>query len=239
MSFTIKNRYLALGLILALLSVFAFGWGIGARKGRSSLTEAINGLNNEISRQELIIGDKTVYASSLEQEVTKQKDALRRLNIDNSDLRALNIKLTDDVSRLQFRIDTLLEDIGHSGQIVVVHDTITETPKNAIVLPFSFNKTDQWLKLDGTFDSKGKLDVSIKIDVNVDVITGIERKTKKPTISILTDNKYIQTVGIRSYKTNPVSSKKFGLGIQGGYGISKQGFSPYVGIGIQRTILRF
>lgn len=50
-------------------------------------------------------------------------------------------------------------------------------------------------------------------------------------------NVFGKTVTTTIYKATPVyKTKRWGLGVQAGYGYGKKGFSPYIGIGIQYNI---
>ena len=119
-------------------------------------------------------------------------------------------------------------------------------PRNAILLPFSFdnkNKKDKWLSLSGTFTNIGKLDsVHLSLNFDIDILSGINKETKKRTTSVLTDCPYVKTIGIRSFKFDEAKPKRWGVGFQIGYGLSLDNnphFSPFLGVGIQRNIIRF
>ncbi len=49
------------------------------------------------------------------------------------------------------------------------------------------------------------------------------------------ETKYIT----RTESRTVARGKRFGIGIQAGYGISKQGFTPYIGIGMQYRLIAF
>lgn len=52
--------------------------------------------------------------------------------------------------------------------------------------------------------------------------------------------KRIEVYPTTIYRTERVSTpKRWGIGIQAGYGASKQGLSPYIGVGVQYNILSF
>lgn len=51
---------------------------------------------------------------------------------------------------------------------------------------------------------------------------------------------YPETKYITRTETHTITKRKrLGIGIQAGYGITKQGFSPYVGIGVQYNLFSF
>jgi len=244
MAIQIKTRYLILGLILALLSLFLLGWGLGSSKQKKSLSGLVNGLKYEITRSKIEIDKKTIYLAKTQQELTTERELRKADIVDKETLRKLNLKQTNELTKAKLRIDTLLTQVSHSGQIITIHDTVTiNNPKKAILLPFSFTRKDEWLQLDGTFNSQGKLDISLKMDVSVDVFTGVEKKTKEPICILSTANPYIKTIGLASYKTDPPKKKKYGIGLQVGYGINLIGDeikpTPYIGVGVSCNFIRF
>jgi len=239
MKLQIKTRYIALGIIIVLTGLFLFGWHLGHKKAESLLNDVISTKNKEIETYVIELKSRAVYLTQVEQEVQTLKEAKKEGLIDREALKALNIKQTAEISKLKIQIDTLLENIDHSGEIVVVYDTITEIPKNALLLPFTFEKHDPWLDLSGSLSSQATLDISLGMSLEIDAVSGIEKKTKAPILSITTDNPYINIIGVRSYKTDIPKIKRYGLGIQFGFGASKMGLSPYVGFGVHYSLIRF
>ena len=53
------------------------------------------------------------------------------------------------------------------------------------------------------------------------------------------DNPYSSTEELKAYKLKMPKPKRFGLGIQGGYGIGGYGLTPYIGIGLSYNIINF
>jgi len=249
MKINIKTRYLVYGLILALLSLFFLGWSLGTSKQKKSLTSVVDSLKYEITLSEIQLDKKTVYLAKVSQELTTERELRKKDIVDKETLRKLNLKQVNEISRLKLRMDTLLSGINHTGQIIqipshtdsVSNDTITDK-KNAILLPFSFTRKDEWLQLNGTFDSQGALDVSLKMKVDVDVFTGLD-KNKEPICILSTNNPYIKTLGLASYKTDPPKKRKYGIGLQIGYGVNLIGEiikpTPYIGVGVSCNFIRF
>jgi hypothetical protein len=241
MSIKIHNRYLVLGLFCALTAIFFLGrWS--TLKERESVLNDLKRAKNEILTYKAKVGSDSVTISVKEQELVGHREALRELGLNNSDLRALNLRLTSQLTNANFRIDTLLRNVGHGGQIVVIRDTVFKTPVNAILLPFSFEKKDKWLDLKGDFNSQGILDISLGMGIELDVISGIERKTKRPIVTVSTDNLYVQTVSIRSYKTEYIKPHRWGIGVIGGYGVQippSLDVSPFIGVGVSYNFITF
>jgi hypothetical protein len=237
----IPMKYLLIAIAVFVLALFFGGWYWGAKRANDASEVVQTALKHELTSITVQLNDKEYSLIKAEQEIITQKELIKQGELSKKELKVLNIKQANEISKLKFQIDTLLKDVDHSGQIVIVHDTITKEPKNAMLLPFAFGKSDEWLDLKGRFDENGKLGIALKMNIAVDVISGYEKKTKTPTVNVLSDNPYLNTIAIRSYKTDTPKPKKFGLGVIGGYGIAtKTGtFSPFVGVGASWTPIRF
>jgi hypothetical protein len=163
--------------------------------------------------------------------------------VEREELKKLNIKRLAEITKLIFRIDTLLEDVSHGGEIITIHDTIYKDKDiNAIVLPFSFTKKDEWMSLGGDFDNTGKLGIALKMQADVNVYTGITKKTKEPFCVVTSPNPYLNVINVQSYKTDTYKPRTFSVAVQLGYGLilaKDPQISPYVGIGISRNLISF
>ena len=241
MSIVVKTKTIVCVLCVLFIGVFISGWGLGRKKGDSVNMEAIQALKDQIKHYVIRIGNDSVYISSKEQEILTQKEAIRQGEITREELRKLNLKQANEITRLKLRVDTLLEDVSHNGTIITVHDTITLKPNNCMLLPFSFSKKDPWLNLTGSFNSQGILDISIKMDMFIDLWAGIDKKTKKPTAVLTSKNPYINTLSISSIKLDMPKKKYYGIGVCAGYGLDLKTtkLSPYLGIGLQYSFIRF
>ena len=247
MAITIKTRTIAIGVILSLFLTFFGGWYYGYSKEKKRSETAQNSLRNEIERLTVEINDTEYHLTRTEQELITERQLRKQDVIDKETLKALNIKQTNEITKLKLRIDTLLKDVEHNGEIIVVQNARMDSlgivqptvAQKAIKLPFRFEMSDTWLKLKGDFDENGKLGVALKMDVSVDLITGINKKTKAPTASLMTDNPYIKTINIRSYKTDTPKPRRYGIGAVVGWGVTNEGFSPFVGVGLSYNLLTF
>jgi len=255
MNLTIKTRYLISGLILVLLSLFALGWILGSKKQKKVAEIASKELRFELTRLTIELNGKTVYLAKVQQELATTKELLRNSQITKKELSVLNLKRINEISGLNLKIDTLLKNINHNGRVIRMLNGMVDSlgrdnepfpaSYNTIILPFTFdnkNKNDKWLSFKGEFNEKAKLDVDVKMNIDLDVVTGIDKTTKKPTCSVVTDNPYVQTLSITSYKTDTQRPRRFGLGVQVGYGVNiKDEISaqPYAGIGISYNFITF
>jgi len=256
MNLKIPTRYLVYGLILALLSLFLLGWGIGSSKQKKSLTSVIDSLKYEITLSKVQLDKKTVYLAKVSQELTTERELRKRDIADKETLRKLNLKKANEVDKLSLQVAVLSKEVSHSGQVITIQqekiDSLTNQPisvkKNAILLPFSFNypslnKPDPYLSFSGHFDNNGnmKLD-SLNMPLKIDVFTGLDKK-KEPICILSTTNPYIKTLGLASYKTDPPKKRRYGIGLQIGYGVNLIGETikptPYIGVGVSCNFIRF
>jgi len=240
MSMKIKFKYIILAVLLLIGLIFYLGWHFGTSKQRSLQTISENAYKNEVKRLTITLDNKTQFLATTQQVLESERQARKAGDIERKELRALNLKHLSELSSLRLQIDTLLQDIGHNGQIIAIHDTITKEPKNAIILPFEFEKRDQWLDLKGSFDKNGKLDIKQGLDFSADLIAGIDKDTKKNTAILKTDCPYIKTVTFKSIKFDTPKNKKYNVSLFVGYGLTKKlEASPVIAVGVGKTLFKF
>lgn len=234
-----RLKYIIIAIILTATAVYFTGYIQGHKKSDRASEASIHALDSIISHQVVTIDEQVTYIAKKEQEVLTQREAIKKGEIEREELRKLNLKQVNEINRLKLRIDTLLEDVANSGGVITIHDTITLKPTNYIKLPFVVTKYDQWLSLKDSTDIKGKTSVSLKMNIDVDLWTGIEKKTKKPITILTTTNPYISVIGIKSQKYDLPKPKKMGIGFQFGYSMTNKGLSPTVGVGVSYNIICF
>lgn len=253
MSIQIANKYLFTAILVAFLALFFGGWYLGASKSKKALKSSENALNEvkfELSKTKIELDKKTIYLTRAEQEVATQKELVKAGVIEREELRKLNIKYLKELDRLNLQIDTLLANVNHNGQIIIVqqnkidslYNNVAKIPQKAILLPFTFDKSDNYLRLKGEFDKDGKLGINLKMDIPLTVIASVEKQTKKPVCLVTTPNSYIDVIKIESYtppKTNP---KRWGIGLSVGYGMTIEKdprLAPVVAVGLSHNFIRF
>lgn len=244
----IPVKYIILVFILIATALIYSGYRLGQSKIDRALQTTIDAQNDQIQKHITRIGDDSVFIAQKDTEILSQREAIKRGDIERKELRALNLKQVSEINRLNLRVDTLLSDISHNGQIIdVLNSQITSmdtrkdtlTMQKAILLPFEFHKQDEWLTLKGNFNSIGKLDLSLKMNLSLDVWTGQSRKTKEYTTLITTDSPYINVIGIKSQKYDLPKPKPYGIGLHIGYGVGKSGLTPVVSAGLNYNLIRF
>jgi len=238
-----RTKYFILALIGLITATFLLGRYSYRQKAESALNDIYVALNDTVEHFKYRIDTTAFYASRISQIVVSQKEAIRNLEITKEELRKLNLKKANELTKLKLQVDTLLTNISSTGNIMVVYDTIIAPDSiNVIRLPFTFGQKDEWLDLFGAFNNNGELGISLKMDVPVDLWTGIGKDTRQPIAILTTPNRYIQTINITSLKMDIPKAKRLGIGVQVGYGISFGNplrSSPYIGIGISRNFIRF
>jgi hypothetical protein len=251
MSITVKTRTWVIAILIAIGGIFFLGWYLGHKKANRALNALISSQNATINRYVVKIGGDSVYIAEKEQEILTKKQAIKNGELEREELRKLNLKQANELTRLQLRIDTLLTNVTHNGQIIEIlnsqianykpaNDTITK--QKAILLPFSFEKKDEWLNLAGNFNNQGKLDISLKLDVPLDIWTGVDKLTKLPIAKVSTKCPYLGILSINSIKMDTKKPTRYGIGVFMGYGLNLTGTikaSPLIGVGIQYSIIRF
>jgi len=243
MSITIKTRYIFLAVLLGISTLLFIGYRYGHKRGENVLQASVDAQTNAIHRYEIELNRIKTYVTEKEQEIMTLRQAKDAELIRNEELRKLNIKYVNELTRLKIAIDTLMSNVSHNGQVVIVHDTIKiNNDKEAILLPFTFAKRDQWIDFTGTFDKKGTLGINLKITALLDVWAVQKKRKDNPVVMVTTDNPYLNIIGVRSVKLDTPKDRKWGLGIIGGYGINCVGTvkaTPFIGGGLSYDFVRF
>ena len=234
-----KTKHLILIAFGLICLLFLFGYSVGRKNKDSALNQAELNHSKELLRYNIKLDSITLIVVEKEQEILTQREAIKQGFITKEEMKKLDIKRVNEITKLKARIDTLLH-IKPDAKVVYV-DTCGENPRPALLLPFSFEKKDKWLSLEGKYNIKGELDVSLKMDVPLSIIGSIDKGTKEYKVSVITENSYIKITDINSSKLDVPRVKKWGIGLAIGYGtsISAPKLSPFIGFGVTRTIIRF
>jgi hypothetical protein len=236
MTVQIKNKYLFLALCGAFLAIFLLGGYMGLRK-RDRASERVQvALNEEIRQYKYQLDSVAKVAYEKDRVIATLREAIKRGDVEKAELKELAYSKIKEVTKLTLVIDSLLH-IEPSDSIIIDTVYIDNKPTPAIALPYVFKENNKFFTLKGTFDKKGALDLSLRMEARLDVWSGI--KDGKPTVTITSDNPFLNVEDIKSITFDKQKPKKWGIGITAGYGITKENLSPFVGIGLTRTIIRF
>ncbi|NLH78601.1 MAG: hypothetical protein GX465_16350 [Acidobacteria bacterium] len=240
----IKTKYIVLGVFLLLLAIFALGGYLGHRKAINASNEVISALKDTVITYEYKIGKLKRYASERDQLIVEQKQAIEQGLLEKKELKALHLSAVSEVTSLKAQIRVILDSIGHNG-IITIPCPNTDTLEfiNAIYLPFEFNKKTKFIDLKGRFDEEGVLSIDQTISASLDIFTGYDRQKKAYKAVVTSDNPDFKVLEINSIKVEAKKPSRFGLGLQSGYGfmLSKEKVTaqPYIGIGLQYSLIRF
>jgi len=240
MTLQVKNKYLIVGLFLALCGLFIFGWCIGKRRANNASTSLITALTGKITTYEYKLDSVTKIANERQQLVIEQKQAIEAGLIQNKELKALGIKRLSEVTFLKAQIQILLDSIGHTGIVIPSPDTL-DLYFPTISLPFTFSHRDNYMSLKGGFDYEGKMSLDLKVPMALDVWSGLDRKTREFKVVVTSLNPYVNITDIQSFKCDiPKPKGRWGIGVQAGYGMTKEfTLSPYIGLGVHYSMIRF
>jgi len=218
------KKYIVFIVLIAICGIY-FAGGVSARKKADRLTHALAVARIDnllvIDSYEVEIGGLKRQVYEKEQMILTKNEAIKTGYLEKERYRKLYLNSISHVADLTIEISILKDSLSHTGVIVSVPDPVTHAERPAILLPFTFQKYDRWIKLDGTFDVKGTMYYSLVLpDIDIDLTIGM--KKKQPVISAMTTYPYISAINISSVQV--VSPDRFynktwfkvGIGFAGG-----------------------
>lgn len=152
----------------------------------------------------------------------------------------------------------LLKEKGSSAAVIAAVTTFSTSDSTEItkIEPVKQGKSDTiilypvyeaksrdttWIKY-AAKASKEKFDISLSVKDKYTVIIGEEGgffKKKKPLVLVTSQNPYTNITEMRAYQvTDKTKPKRLGLGVQVGYGFGAGGLTPYIGVGLNYTLIR-
>lgn len=218
---------IVLSIALVIIGLVAINQYIESSKDKQRIAELIhNSGKNEIVTE--YIRDSIKHTVFKDKPV-KDTEAEKRLAITNSYAdsleRALKMSITkiDQALKVNAQLDAKLklQQVG-----------------NAITYQ------DKFLKLRYVPDSS---EMALTYDMGLNVARYSKRKwlfgKKDHYIDVFADDPRVTIKGLKSYTIQERPQKRFGIGIQVGYGFTFNQnsiqASPYIGIGIQRNLIQF
>lgn len=115
-----------------------------------------------------------------------------------------------------------------------VNKTVLDTISNTPIYESSFNLKDYiWGDIVAKKDT-----TDIKINIKNDFSIVAYKEKNKLILDVSDKNPYSITKSQRSYINLP-KQKRFGLGVNASYGISKSGLSSYIGLGVNYNLINF
>lgn len=171
------------------------------------------------------------------------KNQILELNTNKQTL----IRLQDELKVQQGRVTN---SVGFSGQtkfdtiikteIKYVYDTLYQDG-DTILIPlkkYAVHHNDRWMNIN--FDSDSSK-TTVNIQVENEYTVSLVKKKKKYEAIVKNYNPYSSVSEISAVSLQGLPKpKKFGLGVQLGYGINSSfRVQPYIGIGVSYNVIRF
>lgn len=219
-----KNKNLFIWLLIITITVIVI-FNIKSCNNTIKNNRLIESLNDSISYYK----DKNgiLHSKISVIEVERMKD-FTKLNLTNKELKELQelVKKYKNVkSATIIKTETKVVE-------KIINKTILDTISNTPIYKSNFNlKGYIWGDI---VAKKDTTDIKISIKNDFSIVTYKEKG--KLILDVSDKNPYSITKTQRSYINIP-KQKRWGLGINAGYGISNSGLSPYIGLGINYSIL--
>lgn len=169
--------------------------------------------------------------------------------------------IVDKNSKIADLVDSLKEIKNIQSQVHIVTKTIynTDTVKiprefhyqidttSYLALPFSFEKDLKWAKYKFTLTQDFDIIRDSLYFINdFIVVMGYQKKfninpfdKNKPIVYFRDKNPYTKTTQMQNVVIEDFKPRRISIGIQAGYGISGQGLGPYIGVGVNYSLLNF
>lgn len=133
---------------------------------------------------------------------------------------------------------TVYRDTGSTVVIYPIPSDYDTIPYKQLIYPiYQRSNSNQWIAYN-IRASKDTTILGLSVVNKYAVILGYNKK--KPFVDVINYNPYSSTRILRSYQVLVPKEKRFGIGFSSGIGIG-QGLklSPYIGIGIQYSVIKF
>lgn len=226
-----------LTLFLACLAILIVGWWYHTNKLQRLNVANVAAMNDTVSHYKTKVAGIETFVSERDAIILTQKEAIKAGLLSKEELKKLNISQATEISRLKAKIEVIRDSVEHNGQIVVIRDTAFVTPKNAIILPFSFSDTTKFVSLRARFNDAGKFSYTFSSQVDLNLYVGFEKRKLKAVAT--TTNPHIIIQDITTVKTDIKPPKRFTVGLFAGYGAGGNGLSPFFGVGVGYSLLAF
>lgn len=202
----------------------------------------IKTLENE---SDLYVNHEKVFTVSLnkyKEELATQKAIVRY----KEDLLAKEIAETSNLKNIivgiKGKVEIIIKPVPVYLDKII---TLTDSTK-CLPLPIKFKRGDKWWNETGTITEKGYLESDSLNFISEPIIAvGYKKRTfktllKKPELVIVYRDKnpysHIKELDNIFIKDKP---RRFGIGLQVGYGLSIYGLSPTISIGINYNLIKF
>jgi hypothetical protein len=237
---TIKNKWLIVALTITLAGTLTLGWYWGKARGDRASTDTINTLNGLIKEYVIDINGLKKQVSEKQQLILSQKQAIDIHLIEKSELKKLHFKAVNEVTQLKAQIAILKDSLSHSGSVVIIEPCDSVGYSFPVIkLPFTFKDGNEDYTLSGGFSETGIMNIDLNVPLVLDIWTGKDKQTKEYKVVVTTPNKVVKIIELRSVKLDLPKVKRWGIGGSVGYGIGKEGLTPFAGLSFNYSFIRF
>lgn len=211
-------------VIIAILSILLIIVVVDSCKTKQEKEIEILGLKAKFEQIEttLVDANKKIYQSNVLFVDSRAKiEAL-------SD--SLKLKKTD--VHIQFRDRFVIDTVKIP---VVEKQIVTIDTTDYLKIPYGFTQEDGWYKIGGLIT---RTSVDLSLSVYSEGYISIGKEKNSYVVQYRNNNPYISTESVKSVVFKP-KPRKLGLGLSVGYGATASGLTPYVGLGVNYSIVRF
>lgn len=237
-----EMRSLLIGLLIALIVIIFASFKSCQNRKLQEENNLLEGLQDTLKTMRNKDGTQTSIISMLQATTSKA---------------FLDIKTKDEtILWLQREVQKEKNKIKGGGGIVVIggSTSYTGTSTNTIIAnnPVingdtvyqyptykTIGKDTLWIKYT-IVASKDKTTLDLKVINKYKVLIGTEKVglfKRKPIVEVTNLNPYTSTETLRAFEIKDNRKTRISLGLQGGYGFTLKGLSPYVGLGVNYRIL--
>lgn len=211
----------------------------------------ILGIRMNSLKQDKKESDNTIYNLTAEVITYKLKDGRSASKIaafeasNTKALMALNSK-DSTIQELQKETKRYKKRIANGGGVIVVEGntdisgTVPTIVLNSPKLTYKWSFSDEWVNLSGESRSDST-SFNLGVRNKYTVAIGHEREKffskAKPFAEVTNSNPYSETETVRAFITSKERKKRWGLGLQGGYGFGSEKLHGYIGAGISYNLI--
>ena len=242
----IRREFLWIGII-----VFLIGFQLNSCNKNKKQEKEITNLENTADN---INQSLTKYRNSFNEEIatnkllkTKNQKTFEELRTSNEQI----IALQDKVRQLKLKPGNSITSIvtsTNTPQVIIktISDTIELYDTIYIGHSFAYQEPNEWFSFYGFIGDDFISIDSAKI-VNKFFLT-ISQENKKwyrpfkdvqPTIELHSLNPFTTTNSLIGYQLDIPKQKRLGLGLSTGVAVTNNGISPYIGVGLNYTLIYF
>lgn len=204
-------------VMLILVIVFLIGFNLKTCNSNKALLGLQNALNDTL----------VVY---------KTKDGKNAATISNLTVFNRNQLLQIESQEKEIQRLQKLAKENKKGVVYITNTVETFVTDTLYILNDStLHYSDEWVYLNVNSNNT----FNLKVNNSFSYVIEEKKKPFKPTtytITSINENPYTITTGLRS-ATIKHKNKRFGIGVNAGYGYTLGGFSPYIGIGVNYNLV--